>query len=566
MPTPVRGFADLHSHPMAHLGMGGKAIAGLPFSPKGYADALANCQGPGRPHDVFNHPLLAALVRGVMEQHGPCGFPTFADWPTHRTLYHQQMYVDWVKRAYSHGLRLLCAHVVNNELMARQFGAVRYSDPNMFDSQLAGLKAFVAYVDQVSADAGVPSWLGVASSPAEARALIAANKLAIVLGVEMDTIESLARRTDRDEPTHRPAKLPSVPTQSLNDAPLTDAEVDAVLDQLVQKGVSMVTPVHIANNSLGGTAIYDANFDFLNRWLRGSYFQAAADGAVAFQLKDSASLWLARAAMGFEAPKYGNISWTQGHVNTASLTARGQRFIVGAMKRGLLIDVDHMSQATTNAALALAKQHQYPVLSSHSGFRDLGYFRSELQDEGENRYAWIHEGMKTPQQVDDILSLGGLVAPITNQHRCKQHGAHVANTQPGTSRQWAQAFLYAVDRVTALGKGGVALGTDFNGFAQQPGPRFQRGQALDATAVRYEDPLHVTFFTKEKLSRNQLPKRARPFDFNVDGLAHYGLLPDFFEDLRNVGVPDAAMDELYNSAERFLQCWETCRARAPNIP
>lgn len=564
MPTPVRGFADLHSHPMAHLGMGGVAIAGLPFSKKGYADALANCQGPGRPHDVFNHPMLAALVRGLMEQHGPCGFPTFADWPTNRTLFHQQMYVDWVKRAYSHGLRLMCALVVNNELMARQFGAVRYSDPNMLDSQLNALNDFVAYVDQVSADAGVPSWLGVAKSPAEARALIAANKLAIVVGVEMDTLESLARRTQQDEPNHHPANQPSVPTQSLNATALTDAEVDAVLDALVQKGVSMVTPVHLANNSLGGSAIYDANFDLLNRWLRGSYFKAVPDGGVAFQLKDSASLWFARKALGFEAPTYGNISWTLGHVNTATLTARGQRFLVGAMKKGLLIDVDHMSQATTNAAIALAKQHQYPVLSSHSAFRDLGSWRDEVKDDP---YAWVHEGMKTKQQVDDILSLGGLVAPITNQHRCKQHGTHVPNTQHGTSRSWAQAFLYAVDRVTAAGKGGVALGTDFNGFAQQPGARFKRGQPLDATAVRYEDPLHVTFFTKEKLSRNQLPKRTHgAFDFNVDGLAHYGLLPDFFEDLRKVGVPDSAMDELYNSAERFLVCWETCRARAPLIP
>lgn len=562
MPTPVRGFADLHSHPMAHLGMGGKAIAGLPFSKKGYADALANCQGSGRPHDVFNHPFLAALLRGLLEQHGPCGFPTFADWPTHRTVFHQQMYVDWVKRAYSHGLRLMCALVVNNELMARQFGAVRYSDPNMLDSQLNGLKDFVAYVDQVSADAGVPSWLGVAKSPAEARALIAQDKLAIVVGVEMDTVESLARRTPQDEPNHHPKDQPSKPTQSLNTTALTDAEVDFVLDQLVQKGVSMVTPVHLANNSLGGTAIYDANFDLLNRWLRGSYFQVKADGGVAFQLRDSAALLFARTVLGFENPKYGAISWTLGHVNQRGLTARGQRFLVGAMKKGLLIDVDHMSAATTDAAIALAKQHQYPVLSSHSAFRDLGYWRDELKDP----YGWVHEGMKTKQQVDDILALGGLVAPITNQHRCKQHGAHVPNTQHGTSRSWAQAFLYAVDRVTAAGKGGVALGTDFNGFAQQPGARFVRGGPVDGTAVRYDDPLNVTFFTKEKLSRNKLPKRANPFDVNYDGLAHYGLLPDFLEDLRKVGVPDSAMDELFNSAERFLQCWETCRTRAPLIP
>jgi len=560
MPTPVRGFADLHSHPMAHLGMGGRAIAGAPWSPKGYADALANCQQPGRGHDVFNQPLLAAFLRGVLEQHGPCGFPTFADWPTHRTVFHQQMYVDWVKRAYSHGLRLLCALAVNNELMARQFGAVRYSDPNMLDSQLAALGNFVKYVHQVCDDAGVPRWLDLAKSPAEARALIANNQLAIVVGVEMDTLESLARRTNNDEPTHL-SKGPSLPTRSLNTNPLGATEVDVVLDALVQKGVSMVTPVHLADNSFAGTAIYDANFDLLNRWLRGKYYDVRADGGVAFQLKDSGTLLFARTVLGLEAPKYGGIGWVLGHANARGLSVVGRQFLVGAMRRGLLIDVDHMSALATDDALALAKQHGYPVLSSHSAFRDLGFWRDELKDP----YGWVHEGMKTKQQVDDILSLGGLVAPITNQHRCKQHGAHVPNTQHGTSRTWAQAFLYAIDRVTQTGKGGVALGTDFNGFAQQPGPRFTRSGGLDSTAVRYDDPLKLTYFTREKLSRMKLPKRANDFDFNYDGLAHYGLLPDFLEDLRNVGVPGAAMDELFNSAERFIQCWETCRARAPHI-
>jgi microsomal dipeptidase-like Zn-dependent dipeptidase len=379
--------------------------------------------------------------------------------------------------------------------------------------------------------------------------------------VEMDTLESLARRTPNDEPTHLP-QGPSLPTRGLNTQPLVASEVDAVLDALVQKGVSMVTPVHLADNSFGGSALYDAKFDLLNRWLRGKYSDVRADGSVAFQLKDSATLAFARTALGLEAPKYGNIGWVQGHSNQRGLSPLGQQFLRGAMKRGLLIDVDHMSAMTTDASIALAKQLNYPVLSSHSAFRDLGFWRDELKDP----YGWVHEGMKTRQQVDDILSLGGLVAPITNQHRCKAHGTHVANTQHGTSRTWAQAFLYAIDRVTQTGKGGVALGTDFNGFAQQPGPRFSRSGTLDGTAVRYEDPLNATYFRHEKLSRLKLPLRANPFDFNYDGLAHYGLIPDFIEDLRKVGVPDPAVDELFNSAERFLQCWETCLARAPNIP
>ena len=61
-------------------------------------------------------------------------------------------------------------------------------------------------------------------------------------------------------------------------------------------------------------------------------------------------------------------------------------------------------------------------------------------------------------------------------------------------------------------------------------------------------------------------RRAQAFDFNFDGLAHYGLVPDFIEDLRRIGTPPAAIDTLFNCAEALLQCWETCRLRAPTIP
>ena len=30
----------------------------------------------------------------------------------------------------------------------------------------------------------------------------------------------------------------------------------------------------------------------------------------------------------------------------------------------------------------------------------------------------------------------------------------------------------------------------------------------------------------------------RDFDYNLDGLSHYGMLPDMLQDLKNVGLPD----------------------------
>jgi hypothetical protein len=46
----------------------------------------------------------------------------------------------------------------------------------------------------------------------------------------------------------------------------------------------------------------------------------------------------------------------------------------------------------------------------------------------------------------------------------------------------------------------------------------------------------------------------RDFDFNEDGLAHYGLLPDLLQDLKNLGDED--LETMFRSAEGYLQMWE----------
>lgn len=49
---------------------------------------------------------------------------------------------------------------------------------------------------------------------------------------------------------------------------------------------------------------------------------------------------------------------------------------------------------------------------------------------------------------------------------------------------------------------------------------------------------------------------SRWWDYNTDGMAHYGMLPDFFQDLRNIGVSAAALQTLFRSAEDYIRMWE----------
>ena len=52
------------------------------------------------------------------------------------------------------------------------------------------------------------------------------------------------------------------------------------------------------------------------------------------------------------------------------------------------------------------------------------------------------------------------------------------------------------------------------------------------------------------------------YDFNVDGLAHIGLLPDMVDDLKNIGVTDQQLQPLFGSAQAYIHMWSCCVSRA----
>jgi hypothetical protein len=53
---------------------------------------------------------------------------------------------------------------------------------------------------------------------------------------------------------------------------------------------------------------------------------------------------------------------------------------------------------------------------------------------------------------------------------------------------------------------------------------------------------------------------VREFAYNLEGLAHYGMLPDMFQDLKNTGLPYDTFKKLFSSAGRYIEVWEKCTA------
>ena len=97
---------------------------------------------------------------------------------------------------------------------------------------------------------------------------------------------------------------------------------------------------------------------------------------------------------------------------------------------------------------------------------------------------------------------------------------------------------------------GIGWGADMNGFAHQGEPRG------GANPVTYP---FKSFDGKQTIDKQRSGQRV--YDINVDGVAHYGLLPDWLEDARHIAGDDIVSD-LGRGAESYLQMWE----RAEGVP
>ena len=429
--TDLWGFADLHAHLMAHLAFGGEAFWGKPYDPEhpgpeGMEYALSSCE-----------PIHGGLIDINPEFGHPAGggWPEFIIWPRFTTLVHQQAYIDWLYRAYQGGLRLVTCLAVNNELLAIKTSPhLPHDDKNAIEVQIAAMKEMAAFIEKQGGGPG-KGWLQIAYSPEEARKIIAENRLAVILGVEVDSLGNWHNFDELDKLSH-------------GDINKAREMIAQELDWLHGLGVRQVTPIHLTNNAFGGTAIYMRFLEtvnlFLNgerwsvedRWETGVRYRMDQDsedavddiertaaisgrrlhsmhrGTLIDQIPGVRNLFEA-----IEAPKLQG-----GHANTLGLSRFGNVVLEELMKRGMIIDVDHMSEKSTDAALAMAEERHYPVICSHSWFRDL-LFSGEVEFDRLKHEQYgtsdvhkvAHEAGKRGDQIERIGQLGGVVAPIINQ-------------------------------------------------------------------------------------------------------------------------------------------------------
>jgi microsomal dipeptidase-like Zn-dependent dipeptidase len=604
---PVWGYADYHTHPMTHLAFGAtdkrRPIWGNPGTSytdyklyggtKKITDDIPHCvhgHGGGYLAEAFinNAQLfsddIGSILGAFLFPHKRSGGPQFEDFPNHEMGAHEQMHVTMIRRNYEGGLRLMVALVTDNWGASFLTGEAEHAvvplvkDKDTIITQIDWMKKQVARNS---------SWMEIALSPEQARQIIQRNKLAIVLGVELDQLGEFGLGSLQDEP-----KL----------------EADFLFD----RGVRAVTPIHAVNNLIGGPTILNGAYNWLNDFTdfvrkngrepkrgdiqdsNGVFFKVDKstcdknDGeCVVMKLDPSPQLRLAVGRNLFtlfrREPEFvlkSNPDYTDGRgfTNQQGLQDFGKRYLQALMDHGMIIDTAHMSDKSVRETYAeLAKKPGYPAIISHAHFRREGLY--DLDPDVSGYVASEYD--ISDSNLELVRTHGGVVGPFLHQARINPdsidvHISQITDDCGNSSKGYAFAYHYANQKVP----GGIGMASDMT-FIPVVSPRFgehacegfksyKHGVAEQkAHPKRYrphdqKDPVVYEGMPVpaaiHKINQNGALKPyqmdERPFDFNYDGLAHYGMVPDMLQDLTNVDMPKHDRQALFESAEGYLKMWE----------
>lgn len=441
---PVEGFVDLHSHLMGEHSFGGSWFWGRLEGP--IDQAVPRCDGNflTQSHAATIFPIVSEAIGGTDFDNesdtgwhlgkrrgydtrrcrrlfgvtipGTCPRPHFEHWPKWSAIAHQQMWQGWLQDAQRGGLRVMVVSLAESNFLCQNTPPWRRrydcNEMNSVQRQLGFLRGFVGRN---------ASWVGVAETPAQARALIAQGKLALVLSVEITQL-------------------------------FPGGDFVSQLDAWRALGIRSVQVVHHADNRFAGAApipelIKAANLSELltgNPWLT--------------QINDI----VCRDASGAARACNGDDS-----LNERGLSSEGSALVRAMMDRGLLLDVAHLSRRAFRDVHALSAPRGYPLLYSHTHAWD-------TIDAHEKR----HEKYLRADEIALLTDNGGMVGLRTGPEDTVAYGGTVANGCQGSARSFAQSLMYLVDRGLSVG-----FGADLNGFTRQLRPRHRDSCWFDKVQI-----------------------------------------------------------------------------------
>lgn len=576
---PVLGFADIHNHISATDFLGGDHV-GRPFDKFGVTEALPN--GAYVHGDRGLADLVGNLYGGMpTATHDPQGWPTFVDWPARDMLTHEGTYYRWIKRAWLAGLRVLNNNVVENQVLCTvqsttqnvnlsnielrkvikavrglsgEFGRRCDSMDNTvgpdedsfgpYEEVGGQIKFMHRMEDYIDAQNGGPGkgWFRLVESPAEAREVINQGKLAVYLGIEHSHLFGCSVR--------QPVGLGE------GRVPCSREDIDEQLDDIYAQGVRQVNIMHEFNNGFGGNGIFNTFVLNLGNFVdTGSFWQTEACTAIDanyipsdvsdFLYSPGANLLSLSNPGGVlpSNPLSGLLNLIGGSLalptyptdarqcNKRGITELGRYVLDKLMDKGMLLDIDHLSLKMKSQVIDIAKERDYPLISTHGG-----------------------QGGISNQQAREVFKLGGLIYPMS----------HDAESVVDDLNAIQPLYEQAMDeRAGDPFEFAMGFGADTNGLATQPTQRPEDSQPVTYPFMLFQGPEWGSQFDRVQavtFDQSVVPEGNRRFSLPDEGVAHYGLFADWVKSIEIAGGKES-LDALYSSAEAFLQTWERVQDR-----
>lgn len=504
----TRGYIDAHTHGMAFEFLGGDVHCGRPWSPWGVTAALVDC--PDHQLTGGYGAVMESFLSGK-PSHDPVGWPTFKDWPAPGSLTHEGTYYNWMERSWRAGQRVLVNLLVENNQLCMLYPLKRNScdDMKSVALQARDMRKLENYIDAQHGGPG-KGWYRIVTNPREAREVINAGKMAVITGIETSVLFGCHVR--------------------LGTPSCTKASIASQLDQVKQMGVVQMELVNKFDNALAGVAGDEGTTGYLvnaaNTLETGSPWRMQTcdpnDPEVHDKDQDNSAPVPSQDALFGALLKviptniYNLIPQlplypAKHHCNKLGLSDLGAFVIKGMAERNMVFDPDHMSVKARQQSLDLIDQLHYPgVVSSHS---------------------W-----STPDAYPRIYGEQGFITPY-------------AGDSTGFVEKWRKHLTWA----NPATYWGIGFGADINGLGAQGDPR------PDAA----DNPVTYPFTGLGGVVVDQQVSGQRVYDVNKDGVAHYGLYPDWIEDLRKIAGDDI-VEDMARGPEAYLQMWERAYGVAPN--
>lgn len=495
----VPGYADLHNHMFAEHAFDGAWLHG---SVEGeIAKALSPCEVEFDPlsilgtHARVKIPFISKFIGKIAGGKGDTGdhpdrtegYPRFRDWPRWDSIAHQQVWGGNLKTAHEAGLNLLVVSLVNFEPLCELM-----PENNRKTHDCSDMGTVHRQIDAVERFEKGHPWFKVVRTPLEAREAVRSNKLAVVLSIEVSRI-------------------------------FGDGDWKTEFEKVYARGVRTLQLAHQLNSRFAGAAIHHPVFRVI-AWLqdfseRGRWWEIFTPKKFGFQMERES---------GSETKR-----------NRSGLTSEGKELVSLMMRRGMPIDLAHLSEQTVREIEPLTRNYAglapmplpepYPVYVSH------GHFRGAMDD---GRFS-IWEKSSPPWVLTFIKESGGMFGLRTGPEKTRSFPDSPApNDCQGSTKSFAQTLQYGESFGLKIG-----FGTDLNGFIQQLRPRF--GNPLETCGAEPG--------VRERKIQQILQTQPLHERFDQSGFGDISQLKDVVQELKNFEVRPKT---LHRSAEEYIQMWE----------